>query len=102
MSESSSSESSTEQRYSTEWRQGVNSELAESARLHREASVNFARLNIQYEEHDKRIGKLENAPATRRTDIGTYGGCLAQLATAFFTVVGIVISITAMIITLTH
>lgn len=93
---------SEEQQYSAEWRQGVNDELAESARLHREASINFERLRGQLDTHDRRLDKLENAPATRRTDIGTYGGCLAQLATAFFTVVGIVISVTALIITLTH
>ena len=97
-----SARNSEEQQYSAEWRQGVNDELAESARLHREASVNFERLNVQYENHDKRLGKLEHAPASRRSTIDTYGGCLAQLIMAFIAFVSMAISITALILTLTR
>ncbi len=88
--------------YFAEWRQGVNDELTESARLHKEASVNFEHLNTLYAEHDKRLNKLEDSPQRQQSAVGTYGGCVGQIVGAVFTLIGLVISITALILTLTH
>lgn len=84
----------------TEWRQNVNEQLGENARLLREAAATFAEVKTQLIDHNRRINNLENVPATTRGFVGTYGGCIGQVVYAALTSFALLISITSVILSI--
>jgi hypothetical protein len=84
--------------YFAEWRQQVNRELEESARLHQAAAVTFERLKGLLDDHDRRIKALESEPGDLRTTFGTYGGCLGQFFTAALSTLALLIALGGLLV----
>jgi hypothetical protein len=71
-----------------EWRRDVNAAIKDAAQLHQQASVTFERIKGQLDEHDRRISHLEQNPASLRTNLASYGGCLGQLVIGVTAAIG--------------
>lgn len=83
-----------------EWRQSVNDQLAESARVLRDVTSAATKLTTQVSELERRISTLEHSPAEARSFLGTYGGCIGQVVYAGISGFGVLISITAIVLSI--
>lgn len=61
-----------------DWRADVMRQLSESATSHQQTAVILERLSNRFDEHDRRIEALEQAPAQRRGDAYTRRGLTIQ------------------------
>jgi len=97
--------------------QGVQEEQKEQAGINEQTKVALTQIverlkNVEKwqdsaderreKQEDRQETRYEQQPDKARNMLGTYGGCIGQAVFACFYIVSIAISITALIITLTH